>query len=442
MGDSSQDEGDDHKINTVIAARRAFERSEERERQNHGNDARRKTERSYESPGSKYCPCCKDKLSTAILLCNSGLMTVTSQIAVICSIYVATTGLNIVPTGLVAIFLLTCFAVAVFGLCGIIGPIRRTFSNPPLEGAQKAGTNMCILSYMLANIVVLFIFFIALCFSLSFLNHSSLLRDVKQSEIEELNAVGMWIKEFATEEEHVEEWINFQSVAKCCGFFNSSYDADTMPDSCDVNGTTTTDSTGKHITCYEDLVDFMWDNLSLLSGIMGLLFLLQLSATCAAMQLLCCAQKRNQFSEAAEVAVKKLGIVVENAREDVREDEVLIDSDYTSSEEDDSHGGVEMTTQHSQVLEEYDEFNANGMYAEPDSDEDSLGRQDYNITQRSSGPDSSEDDQSPPAGRRSGAPKSSGGTRAATYAQEVVDVVVEGGESDDEVIVGSSGSDE
>ena len=212
MSVDSQDEADEYKINTVIAARRAFERSEDRERQRTATARRRQTDRDYESAGQKYCPCCRDKISTAILLCNSGLMTVTSQIAVICTIFIATTGLNVVPGGLVAIFLLTCFAISIFGLCGIIGPIRKTFSVPPLEGAQKASSNFCILSYMVANLVVLVIFFVSLCVCLSFLSRSGALREIRSAEVHDLDIAGQWMEDFATQPDYRDDWKEYQTV--------------------------------------------------------------------------------------------------------------------------------------------------------------------------------------------------------------------------------------
>jgi hypothetical protein len=237
--DSDADAQDEYKINTVIAARRAFERSEERDhhQQQHGgnggnaagssgNNGRRQTVRHYESPGRKYCPCCKDKLSTGILLCNSGLMTVTSQIGVISTIYVATQGSNIVPGGLVVVFLLACFTISIFGLCGIIGPIRKTYGNTPPQqesgAGQKAGSNLCILSYMVANTTVLFIFFIAVCVCLSFLSGTAaledVLKDLRAIEIANFDAVGQWIMDFVTQPEYREDWIAFQEVSarRCC----------------------------------------------------------------------------------------------------------------------------------------------------------------------------------------------------------------------------------
>jgi hypothetical protein len=235
--DSDADAQDEYKINTVIAARRAFERSEERDQQHqqqqqHGgtigtghissngsnnSNGRRQTIRNYESPGRKYCPCCKDKLSTGILLCNSGLMTVTSQIGVISTIYVETRqGSNIIPPGLVVVFLLVCFTISIFGLCGIIGPIRKTHAVPPLEGAQKTGSNLCILSYMVANTLVLLVFFVAVCVCLSFLSGTAaledVLKDLRAIEIDDFNVVGKWIGDFVTQPEYRESWILFQEV--------------------------------------------------------------------------------------------------------------------------------------------------------------------------------------------------------------------------------------
>ena len=220
MSDQSQDEHDEYKINTVIAARRAFERSEERDQQQNAA-RRRQTTRNYESPALKYCPCCKDKISTAILLCNSALMTVTSQIAVICTIYITTTGLNIVPGGLVFVFLLTCFAISIFGLCGIIGPIRKTFSVPPLDGAQKTSSNFCILSYMVANILVLFVFFISLSVCLSFLSRSRALTAVREYERDDFDAMGQWIEAYATEPQFQEDFYDFEKVCAFCLLYTS-----------------------------------------------------------------------------------------------------------------------------------------------------------------------------------------------------------------------------
>ena len=209
--EESQEERDEYKINTVIAARRAFERSEERDQQQ-PSGRRRQTDRNYDLPAPKYCPCCRDKVSTMILLCNSGLMTVTSQVAVISTIYIATTGESIVPGGLIAVFLLTCFAISVFGLCGMIGPVRKTFSDPPLTGRSKTGSNFCILSYMVANFIVLFIFFISLCFCLSFLSRSAVLHDVRAWAAADADELVYWINDFVTSAENVEKWKEFESV--------------------------------------------------------------------------------------------------------------------------------------------------------------------------------------------------------------------------------------
>jgi hypothetical protein len=216
MGDSQrQQEQDEYKINTVLAARRAFERSEQQHDGQAGNadNRRRQTQRTYyTSVAHKYCPCCKDKVSTVILLCNSGLMTVTAQVAVICTIYIATNGLNIVPDGLMAIFLLTCFAVSIFGLCGIIGPVRKTFSSPPLEGAEKKSSNFCIMFYMLANLLVLFIFFVSLCVCLTYLGAAAALKDVQYFVYNEFDAVTLWLAAYAEEESNRPEWITFQEA--------------------------------------------------------------------------------------------------------------------------------------------------------------------------------------------------------------------------------------
>ena len=194
--------------------------------------------------------------------------------------------------------------------------------------------------------------------------------------------------------------------------------------------------------CYFQLLETLWENLSLLSGIMGFLFILQLMAAGAACQLLCCAEKRNHFTAAAEVAVKKLGIAMESAREDIQEDEVLLDTDYSSSEEEDDDDGDIVGTGHQAQQGDYDDsqFDGNGLYDEPGSDGSIAGR-DYNITQRSSGPDSSDEEQQRSRGHARRTPgkqqpkpsqTSNTGTRASTYAVEMTEVVLEeDGQSDE-----------
>lgn len=418
--EQSQQQRDEYKINTVIAARRAFERSEERDQQDISLK-RRQVSRSYETFGVKYCPCCRDKVSTGILLCNSGLMTVTAQVAVICTIYIATSGFNIIPNGLIAIFLLTCFAVAIFGLCGIIGPIRRTFSNPPQQSVQRKTSNFCILSYMLANIIVLIIFFISLCFSLVFLSRSAKLNEIARSELEVLYN---WLESYVIEDVSYDDWIYFQEALECCGFNDTTYDPDSMPPQCDTNTTQTVKS------CYEDLAMKMWNNLNLLSGIMGFLFILQLIATSAACQLLCCAETRNQFSSAAQAAVNKLGLAMESARQDVQEDNVLLDSDYSSNSDSDHHS-IELGTHgrndvHRESLDSSnDELYSVGSDDDIDGEGNSplsrAGSTEFNITHRSSGPDSSEESSD---SRKN--PRNRNNVRVSTYAQDVIDIAVVG----------------
>ena len=208
-----------------------------------------------------------------------------------------------------------------------------------------------------------------------------------------------------------------------------------MPTFC--NGTA--DDGSPFPTCYEDLLRTLWENLNLLSGIMGFLFFLQVVAASAACQLLCCAQKRNHFSQAAEAAVKKLGIVMETTHQDVKEDEVLLDSDYSSNSEDDD----DIELGENETNEEYDTFNGDGLYDEPDdTSHGGVRSAEFNITQRSSGPDSS-DEESTENGQRtrrltkrsSPAPHDSDSDtnhnpRAATYAQEVIDVDIADDDSD------------
>jgi hypothetical protein len=414
--EQSQQQRDEYKINTVIAARRAFERSEERDQQDISLK-RRQVSRSYETFGVKYCPCCRDKVSTGILLCNSGLMTVTAQVAVICTIAIATKGYNVIPNGLIAIFLLTCFAVAIFGLCGIIGPIRRTFSNPPQQSVQRKTSNFCILSYMLANITVLIIFFISLCVALVFLSGSAELKETQEFVKNEASA---WMYSMYTSG----DWTDLQTDLGCCGFNDTTYDAALMPEGCKTNTTQTVES------CYEELVTKLWDNLNLLSGIMGFLFVLQLIAMSAACQLLCCAETRNQFSSAAQAAVNKLGLAMESARQDVQEDNVLLDSDYSSNSDSDHHS-IELGTHgrndvHGESLDSSnDELYSVGSDDDIDGEGNSplsrAGSTEFNITHRSSGPDSSEESSD---GRKN--PRNRNNVRVSTYAQDVIDIAVVG----------------